>query len=515
MTKFKRLTRGIKLLRDHVFDPLSSSIDLLTKTGLPIENYDKENGTFRVALTFPLVPEPASSSTPITAPFILPPLQDTFDLSSYLIEGYQLLEVAVSQDTRCEPAYLSDDGGGIVTMGEAASFSLFIREHPIDASNYDPFSTEVYSLKVPEIALINEYSRFNPFVQSGMAIPFRHDRAYLIELIRDEARAMLSVCISLKFKTLLVSRDTGIQNDTPQASRSFVPQAPVIPAENSPIEADGADGVNTGFKVADEIINAKLAGGYGRSGSSNYAEGLNLDAAYDVIAVPMFGMWGSVRGGAGFPANFGGITFQSAASMPWAAPGVGNFQTMDRALVQLQYPIAIHHVILAVNNTAGPDVRRLTTDPTRGANVANEVGIGLLSGVRSDNVEIKQIAHANWTPATIGNYLIDRGDYSHEDSTDKHSGYSWDMLSCPIPIGASGAGTGYKAQGKPMFAAQGESNVLPRAFPITVGAEQVLDIRWKISDSVSDVVTWPATPNEVILGYRGHWIYLICKKTLR
>jgi len=46
-----------------------------------------------------------------------------------------------------------------------------------------------------------------------------------------------------------------------------------------------------------------------------------------------------------------------------------------------------------------------------------------------------------------------------------------------------------------------------------VGAEQALDIRWKISDAVSDPLAW--TSPESVIGYRGHWVYLICKKLLR
>lgn len=534
MTSFKRLTRGIKLLREHIFDPINSTLDLLTKAGLPIDNYNKENGTFRVTLTFPYSRCSLVQEGETSAPFILPPLQEFFDKSEYLIEGYELIELSVGQDTRCEPGYLrppqsvvADPGpqAGVV-LGAAPSFSVFIRDHKIDASNFDPFSNEVYSVTIPEISLINDYSRLNPFVQSGMAIPFRHDRTYIVQLIPEtDNRAMVSVTISLKFKTRLVGRDgtAAAENNTLDAGHNFVPLGATVPAGNTPIESDSADGINTGFKILDDFIGRKLAGGYSRSGQNQYAEGLREDAGYEVIAVPMFGGWGGVFGGpAPYGAGVGGVDYQAPDALPWSTTGVGGLQTMDRALIPIQYPISIHHVILAVNNTpitGGLDYWRLGTGVLpNGTDCRNEVGIGLLSGIRSDNVAISQIAHNSWLPADLaaGTNVIDRGDWFRENTTGRTRGYSWDILSCPLQVGTLGAGTGYSPQGKPVFVAQGASDTLPRTGPlgpIVAGVEQMLDIRWKISDSVTDVSTW--AENNCIIGYRGHWVYLICKKMLR
>lgn len=520
MTSFKRLTRGIKLLRDHVYDPINAAADLLTKSGLPIENYDKENGTFRLTFYFPWISALQFGDGNASVPFILPALQDSFELKDYLVEDYQLVEISVSQDTRCEPAYITGPTAtqGIININEAAGYSVFIKEHDIDATNFDAFKTETFSLSVPGVALLNEYARQNPFVQSGIGIAFSHKKSYLLQIYPEtDTRGFFSFCVSLKFKTSLGLRDSGTsaQNNTPQAGGNYVPQAATVPASNSTIEADSNDGFNTGLKLVDDIVQAKLAGGYSRSGQSSFAEGLRFDSSYEVIAVPMFGGWGTVYGGA--TAGVSGHTIQTADSLPWATTGVGNFKTMDRALVALQHPLAIHHVIVAVNY-AGPGsgiFRRNTTSATHGANLVHEIGVGLYSGIRSDNVEIKQVANVSWDASTINNYLIDRGDFTHNDANGTHTGYAWDLLSCPIVTGPSGPGTGYKPQGKPVFAAQGTSDVVPRVFPITAGAEQALDIRWKISDSVSDVAAWSTSPKEVIVGYRGHWVYLICKKFLR
>ena len=78
-------------------------------------------------------------------------------------------------------------------------------------------------------------------------------------------------------------------------------------------------------------------------------------------------------------------------------------------------------------------------------------------------------------------------------------------------------GSGYAAQGTPLFIAGGNSDTGPRtnigAAPSnTVNGEQVLDVRWKISNGAANPAAWPFT--QTILGYGGCWVYLICKKTV-
>ena len=93
---FKRLTRGIKLLVEHVFDPLEQTMALLTTSGVTADYYEKEEGTFRIALNFPyispIVKEADSDrATTATSVFMLPALQDEFDNDNQAIEGYELL----------------------------------------------------------------------------------------------------------------------------------------------------------------------------------------------------------------------------------------------------------------------------------------------------------------------------------------------------------------------------------------------------------------------------------------
>ena len=68
MTSFKRMTRGIKLLVEHVIDPITSALQTMTGTGIPSAQYEKPEGTFRVNLAFPAVYQPIGSTLNTAAP---------------------------------------------------------------------------------------------------------------------------------------------------------------------------------------------------------------------------------------------------------------------------------------------------------------------------------------------------------------------------------------------------------------------------------------------------------------
>ena len=148
--------------------------------------------------------------------------------------------------------------------------------------------------------------------------------------------------------------------------------------------------------------------------------------------------------------------------------------------------------------------------------------MGLMSGNLADKIAHEQVAYVEWTPATLaaGTQLIDRGDHNHDNATGGTWGYSWDLINCPIVGAATALGTGYSTQGKPIFAAAGNTATIARSnidggASTLGGGEQVLDIRWKISNGTGPPVatsTWGA--NQTIVGYGGCWIYLICKKTV-
>lgn len=521
MTSFKRLTRGIKLLVEHVFDPIASALTALTASGLPVDNYEKSNGTFRINLSFPLITK-ANTGAPnhislISAPFILPALQDKFTGTVNDIENYELTEVSIGQDTKTENGSVNgiqtdaaEPAQGTVDYNKGASLTVDILSHKIDSTNFDSFGNSVFTISLPDIGLINPYNRMNPHVQAGLSVLFDHTKSYLVKITVPEDTCRVSLNVSLKFKTKLTTRDESANSqNAPATSRNFTPQSPTVPAGDTTIKAGTNVGVNTNLKLIDDFVGRKLRGGFNRRAQTRIKEGLSSDMAYEVIAVPMFG---------GQPQTHGG-TYPSAAHvignqmnphfLPWSSAGAGNFQTMDRALVALQYPIAIHHVIIASNYTAGNGTASTRPSVAASPNLTHNVGVGLISGYMSDHFHVEQVANASWTPATIGNYLIDRGDRFHFGGTT--SGYSWDLLQCPL---TGAGGTGYKPQGKPIYAATGNSSrTALNGGTLMQGGEQYLDIRWKISDGVTDPASY-GTP-VTITGFGGSWIYIICKKTLR
>lgn len=543
MTSFKRLTRGIKLLIEHVYSPINSTLDLLTKSHVPVEQYEKKNGIFRVNFYVPFTRHSGvgvDRSTDFA--FVLPPLQEQFDQSADLINHYRLIGLSIGQDTRAEPGSVNgpknlatQDDYGTLDISNMPAFRLALFEKKMAPTKNKAMENELYSLDVPQIALTNAYERLNPLSQSGLSIAVRPDRTYMLRIFTESggvgtsgwAGQMFSLNISLKFSTELVGRDlsTAAQNATIKIGQTSHPLTTPVPAKNTPIEADSASGVNTAFKAVDAIVDAGLVGGITRAGDlQGPRENLRNDACYDVISVPLFPGWGSVRGGT----VTDHLACQEPADLPFSASGAGNFVTMDRVIIPLQHPVSIHHVLLGVNykappRGAGADIfNQSSTRPSNTLNptLTHEVGVGLLTGIRADTLATQQVASVSWTPSTRNNYLIDDIDYVVHGS--ETFGYSYDIMNCPL-VGygtSSGNGKGYFNQGKPVYAIAGhqQSTLFNRttiagAAPLTGGAEQALDIRWKISDPVSDPATW--ANNATIIGYRGFWVYLICKKLLR
>ena len=544
MISIKRLTRGIKLLLEHVYTPINAVLESIFKGRIPLDQYEKQDGTFRVSFYVPFTRHSGigiDRSTDFA--FVLPPLQDEWGLDTDLVNQYRLIEISVGQDTRAEPGTVHGPKNlaampayGTLDGGNMPSYRLALLEKEIAKSENNPVNNELYSMDVPAVALTNPYERFNPVSQSGLSVAMRTDRSYLVRVFTEypgpnalgtsNLGQMTSLFVTLKLSTELTTRDqaASAQNATSTIDVTSHIVSANVPAKNTPIEADSATGVNTAFKIIDQVVDSKMIGGLTREGDLHgYKENLQADACYDVISVPIFPGWGSVRGGA----VTDHLGCQEPSDMPWSAAGAGNFVTMDRAIIPLQHPISIHHVVLGVNYKAPPigsnaDILNQTSvrpSTLLNATLTHDVGVGLITGMRADSLATQQVASVSWTPATRANYLIDTMDF-RTNLTETY-GYSWDLMSCPL-VGygsASGNGKGYYNQGKPVYAIAGQEQAsqtrttIAGAASLTGGAEQALDIRWKISDAVSDPALW--ANKATIVGYRGFWVYLICKKLLR
>ena len=91
-----------------------------------------------------------------------------------------------------------------------------------------------------------------------------------------------------------------------------------------------------------------------------------------------------------------------------------------------------------------------------------------------------------------------------------------------MPIVGSG-GAGYYSQGKPVFVGKGRDNTQTRSAlngsTTWNGDENFLEVRMTIKDTSATLETSPtggmAAGQFVYSGYQGHFVYLLCKKSLK
>ena len=289
-----------------------------------------------------------------------------------------------------------------------------------DADNYP--TEEVYNLVAPMAAFLSSDLRLNPHFEKdlnvnidpyssyclGINLPELHDASAVDGDDTQDNLAIVNLNIVIKFKHRLVTRDVSQPGSILPNTRNpnFVPfhEAPmsdqlrknndtvtlISPAADTTIEADTADGVNTSLTDIDTKFRDKLRAGLDVSSNKPITEHLCQDAGYDVIAIPMwnnqhgnmftmkhgiFG-WGPYSVGAGqqwmppppgIPSDYaafhsvgiGGATVDDAVLQnPFGVST--DLPYVSRAIVPIDYPFTIHHVILAANQytadwVPGPD----------------------------------------------------------------------------------------------------------------------------------------------------------------
>ena len=214
---FKRLTRGVALLTDHIHAQIQKAATRLTTTGVDSSNLEAGWGTFRMNLSLP-----STNSTGFTAavvPFTLPPLQEFFTtipgVSNPSTPLLVLEEASFSFDQRSEPAAIADGLGGSIEGNiyydgaEKLDVRLVIFEKDMEAwktgtlFTKQEFTREVYSLTIPAIALSGEFTRLNPVAQSCLDIVFDPYKTYKMRLEFPKLADMIipSATVSLKFRS--------------------------------------------------------------------------------------------------------------------------------------------------------------------------------------------------------------------------------------------------------------------------------------------------------------------------
>jgi hypothetical protein len=619
----KKLSRGAKLTPEHVYPPLTSAASQLTSIAIEKEQMQAPMAPFRVNLTLPYLASDSLPSGTITMPFVLPPPQDFFLTATNAAGGkdpvyagdlpvLKLKSVSFSFDQRAEPGavasqfwtksgtadtgtygYSSEQGKvsyeDVTRLDIKLSLHEKTQEYFGDTYPYN-LERELWSTVIPAAeGYAGVALRANPFIQSDLDIAVDPFKSFILTiscpgLDDTDGRnlALPSIETSLRFVCELMPRDTGqtaVQNipaDGGSGSGKYgAKTAPSVtintPAHSTAIESDSSDGVNYNIDTLDEQFRDKLEGGYNRFADVPPTEVIADDAAYEVIAVPLY--QNMAHGGLSpSPTFYATYPYLASLSGTSVTP-VSDTGAFDRRIIPIHHSYTIQHAVLAWNWTPwdllnwpgtgtapiahGPSA---TSDQQR-ANIACpsqdiglSIGVGIGTGSGADGFNYDQVAaltitnpnnydssaQTPTTPNTKGSWdtnLIDRitttGDPPRVLVWDGAGGafglrkWNWELHSIPL-VGSSGKG--YHSQGKEVFVGPGWTKTASRsqlnsANPDTAGAEQWIEVRSNLYRTSSGALleapyqfdvssTDIKEKSSILIGYGGCYVYLICKKHL-
>lgn len=259
----KKLSRGVKLAPEHVFDTLRDVKSVVESVGIDSTQMQKPMAPFAVNLSIPLINANALGGA-VCIPFVLPPLQDFFDkeqittgvhkpsykkaMPSLLFTG-----VSFSFDQRNEPAAIasnywrsntaasdakgcygfSDEQGKLcydlvdrlnIKLSLIKKEMLFFSGKTTSTAQNYFAENAVWSCLLPSFFFSNPFERLNPFVQSDIDLAIDPYSSYVLKIecpeLYDNTQvtsaaqylknlALPSVEVSLRFRHELVQKDTG------------------------------------------------------------------------------------------------------------------------------------------------------------------------------------------------------------------------------------------------------------------------------------------------------------------
>ena len=611
----KKLARGTKLMPGHVSTPLTDAATQLTDIDISREQMKRPMAPFCVNLSLPYLSSDSRPAGTMAIPFALPPTQDFFATSltppggkdaSYDADLPQikLKSVSFSFDQRGEPAAIASnfwtqsgtdtdtgtygysDQQGKLTYDDVTKLDIKLSLHEKmqmffgDTYPY-PLEKSLWTTVIPSPLLAHRALRHNPFLQPDLDITINPYNTLLFTVscpgLEDSAGRYLtlpSIEVSLKFVCELMPRDSGstsVQNipvDGGSGEDKYgAKTAPSVtispPSVSTALEADSSDGVNYNITTIDNEFRDKLQGGYDYYADTPPTEVIKDDAAYEVIAVPLY--QNSAHGG--ISANETYLTTYPYTGTTASPKTNGLF---DRRFIPLHHSYTIHHAILAWNWTpwavlnatdypidsgAVPAFAQLAYVAALTQELQLQVGVGLGTGARGDNFDYEELASLDisnpnnydstaetppWTtPDTTGAWdtgLIDRLTSTTDPpstflwkGSDPAARRKWNWELHSIPLVGTSSGAGYYTQGKPIFVGPGWTTTQDRTAigtsgaPDTIGAEQWLEVRALLKPTGG--TSLPLCPYQfggggigdtpsILVGYGGCYVYLICKKHL-
>ena len=564
MSQFTRskLSRGVKLLLEHVYSPMQSVATALSSAGIQTQSVRESDTSFRVTFWVPQLSGyhlyANTSSAPwletdgysFAFPFAIPQPQELLSATAVINQNtvrYKLEEMSVSFDQRAEPAAIVDSNN-IYPEGDLshnATTKLDIKISLLEKTmlsynaqaGYDP-DREVFSATLSPTFYAGRFLRLNPFLFTELNKDVHPYKSLLFcvqadglhpEALPTDANnlylSLPSFMCSMRFSCDRVARDGSNTQNIPDHD-GVIGTSPFtisVPLANDTITADNnPDGVSYVASLFDNRLMNKLLSGYTKQGGVSLYEHMQKDSGLEVIAVPLW-------------TNFsqrGRLTSTTVTDAAHAGPHPHTQPIVDERWIPINYPFVIHHCLLGLNYgspasaAAGPT--NLPTIPgakPSSGTFVGEVGVSLFTGQQADESAFQQIAYLSYTAANIADRTIDRLRHS-QLSVMTGFDYTFDLVQIPI-VGAGGVGLNNVSgvaipQGHPVFVAKGASTLtagtrsnVDGSAPATKGCEQYIVVRQSFEDPNGlESAGAPAHNNEVYAGVGGNWLYLIGKKTV-
>ena len=548
------LSRGALLTREHVFDPLSSTQTAIEGGGTLLDTSNlKARGRFGLSvpcacLDSKLFPFSFGVSgrvlTHWCVPFPLIPTQDLWDGDGAVDEtspDVRLDAIALSWDTRAEAAAIADQymniGGtgheGKLDWDRLAAYDIQIAIVEKSMAFFGaeaPWTPEreVWSASLPSFFLQDIVERSNPLVVDNINVKLSWYKTYMVMLHAplDQGAdgggsyklAMPSVMCRVDMSAPLVARDSGASNvqNLPTYHTGGKQAGTLgiqVPNAASLITATGKRGVQTNYKLVDDLVADGLEGGYSQDGDVGVFEQIQEDACYFMEIIPMFQNMGDERI----------MKVGNEDQWPYITGPAYADATFDRRQWPIRYPCVIHHVF-AVLNYSG-----INSDHPGSASLQHRIGLNLWTGPQSDQHTYQEVANAtiSKTDRTIlPGAVIDRikSKIGGVLSADANEPWDFEIVHIPLVTGPLGAGTGPFSQGVPFYAGRASSKLTARTqvgsgqavtdLPFTDGAERWMEARWTIDDSFGVHAAGNGTAGEVYVGYGGNFLIVVGKRHL-
>ena len=427
---------------------------------------------------------------------------------------------------------------------------------PSSTSPATDLGREVWSFEVSGIAFRNAIRRPNPLLIEDINVVLEAYRTYVFMIeadgLAEDQRSggggrmsfvMPNIMASMKFRSELRRRDVSTGTFPGSSSIQNIPEhegelntstvSTSTPAAGATVTAEGTSGLATNMATLDEVFREGISGGYTEHGEMQAIARYAQDSCYDVIAVPLM-------------QNRRQMIIKSGSEVlnePYIdAAGAGVFGTQilaDRRIIPITDPMVIHHVILGWNwqvctqSNQGTGAATLFQIPAS-AGFTVDVGVGVGTGLQSDSFYYDQVAsHSMVAPNYVANggsttwysKVIDRIATTDKAELAMHPSIItggntlpwWDLELHQVPIVGSG-GAGYYSQGKPVFVGKTRDNTSTRSNlggSAAAGTENFLEVRMTIKDTAAHLNTSPTSGEYIYSGYQGHFIYLLCKKSMK